>query len=670
MSIAAQLIGDAVGADGRRHDRPARRSPQHERGRLRLGVARRRARRRASATRNSATACLPRCSASRGPRSPRRRTRPTVILVGPDIKEELPVLYLRLRDAVETGPHQAHRVLVADHRHDAVRVAHRSSHAAGQRAGRDREGVRRSGDRRTQIAHGRRRRRRRSRATWRRPRRPRSPRVQAVLDAVPARDWCCRRSGAATSSERSSSAWRRRRRATTRSPPCGPRPTARSTCSCCSVPTRSTTAPMPTSRRRALAGAAPRSSRSTRSCPSRPQLADVVLPAAVFGEQTGTHDQPRRSTCRGSTRRSPRHGTSRPDWMIAAELALHLGHDLGFGSHRRDRPGDRRRGPGVCARPAVGPRRGTGGVSRSVRRHRSRRGDARGAPSSYDYRLVVSRKLYDQAVPTAMSPSLAKLADRRRRPRPPARPRPDRRSRRHRGEADQQQGLGRAAAASPTPRCSAARLGAVQPGGRRHHRARRRRRARHRRPDREARMMPHRTARRRPDARHHRLVVAGPRLRRGQGASSIFVDRARRHDVHGVVRAQDRLGHAEPHRPEQGRAVRHPADARRRHQVVLQGRPAARAGRQVGVPARAVPRVRAGVPDLVGDPARRRLHQRPGRHRHVVGGTSPASSSIDPPIGILSCSRSARSACTASCSPAGRRDRSTRCSARCARRRR
>ena len=31
-------------------------------------------------------------------------------------------------------------------------------------------------------------------------------------------------------------------------------------------------------------------------------------------------------------------------------------------------------------------------------------------PSSYDFRLVVSRKLYDRAVGTAMSPSLAKLA--------------------------------------------------------------------------------------------------------------------------------------------------------------------------------------------------------------------------------------------------------------------
>ena len=75
---------------------------------------------------------------------------------------------------------------------------------------------------------------------------------------------------------------------------------------------------------------------------------------------------------------------------------------------------------------------------------------------------------------------------------------------------------------------------------------------------------------------------------------------------------QNRIG------PNKAGSVRPAADARRRHQAVLQGRPAARQGRPVGVPARAVPGVRPGVPDLVGDPARRRLHRRQGRHGHVV----------------------------------------------------
>ena len=46
-------------------------------------------------------------------------------------------------------------------------------------------------------------------------------------------------------------------------------------------------------------------------------------------------------------------------------------------------------------------------------------------------------------------------------------------------------------------------------------------------------------ARRRSAARHRRLVVEGPRHRRRQGAGDLR-DRPRRHDVDGVVRAQDR----------------------------------------------------------------------------------------------------------------------------------
>ena len=57
-----------------------------------------------TATRNSATVSPPRCSASHG-HDRRRANAATVILLGPDLKEELPVLYLRLRDAAEkSGP--------------------------------------------------------------------------------------------------------------------------------------------------------------------------------------------------------------------------------------------------------------------------------------------------------------------------------------------------------------------------------------------------------------------------------------------------------------------------------------------------------------------------------------------------------------------------------------
>ena len=72
-------------------------------------------------------------------------------------------------------------------------------------------------------------------------------------------------------------------------------------------------------------------------------------------------------------------------------------------------------------------------------------------------------------------------------------------------------------------------------------------------------------ARQRSDARHRRLVVEGGGDRRRQGAGDLR-DRARRHDVHGLVRAQDRVGHAEPRsgptRPARGVCCRRSPTAR------------------------------------------------------------------------------------------------------------
>ena len=80
--------------------------------------------------------------------------------------------------------------------------------------------------------------------------------------------------------------------------------------------------------RRALAGA--RRVISIDTFPSEStQQADVVLPAAAFGEQGGTTTN-LEGRVTPLARRSARTGTARPDWMIAAELALMLGHDLGL----------------------------------------------------------------------------------------------------------------------------------------------------------------------------------------------------------------------------------------------------------------------------------------------------------------------------------------------------
>ncbi|MFP5487654.1 MAG: NADH-quinone oxidoreductase subunit NuoG [Acidimicrobiia bacterium] len=153
--------------------------------------------------------------------------------------------------------------------------------------------------------------------------------------------------------------------------------------------------------RRALAGA--RRIVSIDTLPSEStQLADVVLPAAAFAEQSGT-------TTNLEGRVSPvnqkvtAHGTARPDWMIAGEIALRLGHDLGFASVEDVTAAIAARVPAYAAATATGfavvelgplPAASTGDQ----------------IPSSYDFRLVVSRKLYDRAVGTATSPSLAKLA--------------------------------------------------------------------------------------------------------------------------------------------------------------------------------------------------------------------------------------------------------------------
>jgi NADH-quinone oxidoreductase subunit G len=159
--------------------------------------------------------------------------------------------------------------------------------------------------------------------------------------------------------------------------------------------------------RRALAGA--RRVISIDTFPSEStQQADLVLPAAAFGEQGGTTTNLEGRVSRLGQKVSV-HATARPDWMIATELALLLGHDLGVSSladvtaaivatvpaYASATPDAIDSGDGVFAvgtwaeLPAVEPI----GVQ----------------PSGYDYRLVVSRKLYDRAVGTQMSPSLAKL---------------------------------------------------------------------------------------------------------------------------------------------------------------------------------------------------------------------------------------------------------------------
>jgi NADH-quinone oxidoreductase subunit G len=140
------------------------------------------------------------------------------------------------------------------------------------------------------------------------------------------------------------------------------------------------------------------------------EQADVVLAAAAYGEKAGT-------TTNLEGRVSPvvakvtATGTSRPDWMIATELGLRLGHDLGFGSV--DDVTDAI-ATEVAAYAGITP----GAVAATVEgllaiaplSFLPPASSSAGERNHYDYRLVVSRNLYDRAVGTAQSPSLASLA--------------------------------------------------------------------------------------------------------------------------------------------------------------------------------------------------------------------------------------------------------------------
>jgi NADH-quinone oxidoreductase subunit G len=160
--------------------------------------------------------------------------------------------------------------------------------------------------------------------------------------------------------------------------------------------------------RRALAGARRIISIDTFLSESTRQ-ADLVLPAAMFGEQTGTTTNLEGRVSRVNQKVTV-HGTARPDWMIASELALLLGHDLGFASVDEATAAIAVTVPAYAAATADAVDSDSEGVlAVAPRVELPEAAPHESQPSGYVYRLVVSRKLYDRAVVTAMSPSLAKL---------------------------------------------------------------------------------------------------------------------------------------------------------------------------------------------------------------------------------------------------------------------
>ena len=369
---------------------------------------------------------------------------------------------------------------------------------------------------------------------------------------------------------------RPRRRRHPRRPP----PTGGSTCSSCSAPTRSPTSPTATWPARALAGAAHGHRRRHASSPTSSRQADVVLAAAGFAEvaarrptsRVGSRTLGQKVTPPGTARRrldDRRRAGRAASAPTSASTSVERGHRAEIAaavSPRTPRRSRRPRSPRDARRRRSVDAIGAGHRSPTV-------ADAapppRATPTSL--RLVVEpQALRRRRRPSRTSPSLAAAGARARA------------LHLHPLDLDR---LGVAdgdrACKVVEPRAPRCVLDVERRRGRAARRGRGCRSTSRRRP-------PATLHRRRPrrvtDVRVENLADdAGPcsppircchgdidvgrrRHRPPQGRHHLRLP-AGRHDVHDLVRAQGHRRHAEPHRPEPGRPVGHPADAGRRHQA-------------------------------------------------------------------------------------------------------
>ena len=165
--------------------------------------------------------------------------------------------------------------------------------------------------------------------------------------------------------------------------------------------------------RRALAGARRVVAIDTHPTEST-ALADVILPAAAYGEKAGTTmNIEGRVTALAEKVTST--GNSRPDWMIAAELALMLDVDgplteVTTVDELTDVLAATVPGFEGCGVAALGATDRDGVVVTSPAATLPVHSQRATKRNSFDHRLAVGRKLYDRAIGTAMSHSLAKLA--------------------------------------------------------------------------------------------------------------------------------------------------------------------------------------------------------------------------------------------------------------------
>jgi NADH-quinone oxidoreductase subunit G len=287
----------------------------------------------------------------------------TVVLLAPDIKEELPVLYLRLRDAVVSKGLRIIEIAPADTgmtRLAAASLRYRPGGAAqlvealvggGRRGGGDqaaldaaaellgdgpvvcvlgRPSVAETGDSIAAAAGAL----LAARPGHHVPLRPAAGGTSTAPSTWASPPACCRVASASTTDAgRFTTAWgdlpasKGPRRG---GPRCRRRPRGASPPWCSWAPTRWATCPTATS----PAGAWPAPASSSPSTPSSPassSAADVVLPAVMAGEQAGTTTNIEGRISR-LNQKVTTPGTSRPDWMIAVELASRMGADLGVES--------------------------------------------------------------------------------------------------------------------------------------------------------------------------------------------------------------------------------------------------------------------------------------------------------------------------------------------------
>lgn len=164
--------------------------------------------------------------------------------------------------------------------------------------------------------------------------------------------------------------------------------------------------------RRALAGARRVIAIDTHLTASS-SIADVVLPAAGPHERSGTTTNLEGRVSPVAQRVTPR-GTARADWMIAVEIAERLGIDLEMSTIEdlRAQMAAQLGAFGNAVVEVANGRGATDGVLGATAPVEPTDAAVLHAPgrNAYDFRLVVSRTLYDRAVGTVTSPHLEPLA--------------------------------------------------------------------------------------------------------------------------------------------------------------------------------------------------------------------------------------------------------------------